>query len=81
MLDICDSQEATSDYHSSQASNQPTVVAAFTTTNCNVGSAQVYNLQASSEHHGSGDGLTMKATAASACDAAEIIPSAATAKS
>ncbi len=45
-------------------------------------STPVDNLQASSEHHGSGDGLTMIATAASACDAAEINPSApATAKS
>jgi hypothetical protein len=43
------------------------------------GSAQVENLKASSEHHGSGDGLTMIATDASACDAAEIFPSAATA--
>jgi hypothetical protein len=80
MLDIGDSQEATSDNHYSQASNQPTMVAAFPTTNCNDGSTPVDNLQASSEHHGSGDGLTMIATAASACDAAEINPSAATAK-
>ena len=81
MLNIGDSQEATSDNHSSQASNQPTTVAAFPTTNCNDGSTPVDNLQASSEHHGSGDGLTMIAPAASACDAAEINPSAATAKS
>ncbi len=38
-------------------------------------------MQTSSEHQGSGDGLTMIATAASARDAAEINPYAATAKS
>jgi hypothetical protein len=60
---------------------KPTTVSAFPTTNCNDGSTPVDNLQTSSEHHGSGDGLTMIATAASARDAAEINPSAATAKS
>jgi hypothetical protein len=82
MSDIGEPQEATSDNHSSQASNQPTMVSsAFPMTNCNDGSTPVDNLQTSSEHHGSGDGLTMIATAASACDETEINPSAATVKS
>ena len=41
----------------------------------------VDNLQTSSEHHGSGDKVTMIATAASARDAAEMNCSVATAKS
>jgi hypothetical protein len=58
------------------------MVSAFTMTNCNYGgSPEGDNLLASSEHHGSGDELTMIATTASACDSADILPSAATAKS
>jgi hypothetical protein len=77
-LGIGDYQEAPFINHASSASNEATDADALTRSIPSDGSSEVDNLQASSEH-ASDDGLTMMATAASACDAAVFLPPATTA--